>query len=55
MYRVTGWPNHEAPDKRYADEVGQYLNRMGSEGWRFHSTIAGRGVRMMVFERASGH
>jgi hypothetical protein len=53
LYRVTRWPTHEGPDKQYTDAVERHLNRMASEGWRFHSTLAGQHVRMMVFERAA--
>ena len=50
-YRVTNWPSHAGPDKRYVDEVERYLNQMASEGWRFHSEVVGQKVKMMVFER----
>ena len=53
LYRVTKWPSHEGPDKQYTDEVERHLNRMATEGWRFHSVMAGQNVRMMVFQRAA--
>ena len=53
LYRVTGWPSHEGPHKQYTEEVERHLNRMAAEGWRFHSTLDGQHVRMMVFERTA--
>jgi len=53
-YRVTSWPDHTAPDNRYADEVEQHLNRMAADGWRYHSETSGQGAKMMIFERATG-
>lgn len=50
-YRITSWPDHTGPDKSYAQEVEDHLNRMASEGWRFHGDMVGQTVRMMVFER----
>ncbi len=50
-YRVTSWPEHTSAENRYADEVERYINRMASEGWRFHSTHVGQRAKMMVFER----
>jgi len=53
-YRVTSWPDHGGPDESYAKEVEEHLNRMASDGWRFHSDLAGQFGKMMIFERSGG-
>lgn len=50
-YKITSWPDHAGPEKSYADEVETHLNRMASDGWKFHSEMVAQSVRMMVFVR----
>ncbi len=50
-YRVTSWPDHTGTDKSYSEEVEEHLNKMATEGWRFHSDLVGQTARMMVFEK----
>lgn len=53
VYRVTSWPDHKSPDQDYNEEVESYLNKMSTDGWRFHSEMTGQFGRMMVFEKGS--
>jgi hypothetical protein len=49
-YRVTTWPDHKSADQDYNEEIEAYLNKMATDGWRFHSEMSGQFGRMMVFE-----
>lgn len=51
-FRVTAWPEHKTGIQGYFEEVEEHLNKMATDGWRFHSEMTGQFGRMMVFERA---
>lgn len=50
-YKITSWPDHTGPEKSYTEEVETHLNRMASDGWKFHSEMVAQSARMMVFVR----
>lgn len=50
-YRVTPWPEHTGPDQSFAQEVEEHLNKMATDGWRYHSDLVGQFGKLMIFER----